>query len=124
MTALSTLARSTVLTLARSVGAGPSLVGASGNGTGIDIQPAQSGNLPGDSVLTNLASGVGHWALLASVVGVIVGGVMWAFGHFSHNYQQAYNGRRGVVVSGVAALLVGASPSILGFLFAQGRTVH
>ena len=100
------------------------LAGASGNGTGIDLQPAQSGNLPGDSVLTHLASGVGHWALLASVVGVIVGGVMWAFGHFSHNYQQSYNGRRGVVVSGVAALLIGASPSIIGFFFAQGGKVH
>jgi type IV secretory pathway VirB2 component (pilin) len=124
MSALSTLARSTISTLARSVDAVPNLSGASGNGTGIDIQPAQSGNLPGDAVLTNLASGVGHWALLASVVGVIVGGVMWAFGHYSHNYQQSYNGRRGVVVSGVAALLIGASPAIIGFFFAQGGKVH
>ncbi len=97
---------------------------ASGSSTGININPAQGGNLPGDQVLTNLASGVGHWALLASIVGVIVGGVMWAFGHFSHNYQQSYSGRRGVVVSWLAALLIGASQQIVGFFFTQGTQVH
>jgi hypothetical protein len=94
--------------------------GAAGNSTNIDIQPGQAGNLPGDQTLAALASGVGHWALLASMVGVIVGGVMWAFGHFSHNYQQSYSGRRGVIVSGVAALLIGASSQIIGFFFTQG----
>lgn len=98
--------------------------GAAGGSTGFDIQPAQGGNLPGDAVLTNLASGVGHWALLASIVGVIVGGVMWAFGHFAHNYQQSYSGRRGVIVSGVAALLIGASQTIVGFFFTQGTQVR
>ncbi len=115
---------STLANPAGTAAAVPFLLGASGNGTGIDLQPAQSGNLPGDSVLTSLASGVGHWALLASIVGVIVGGVMWAFGHFSHNYQQSYSGRRGVVVSGIAALLIGAAPAIIGFFFAQGGKVH
>jgi hypothetical protein len=74
--------------------------------------------------LVALASGVGHWALLASIVGVIVGGVMWAFGHFSHNYQQSYSGRRGVIVSGVAALLIGGSSQIIGFFFNQGVSLH
>jgi len=90
------------------------------NSTNLDLQPGQAGNLPGDKTLVALASGVGHWALLASMVGVIVGGVMWAFGHFSHNYQQSYSGRRGVIVSGVAALLIGASSEIIGFFFTQG----
>jgi MFS family permease len=97
---------------------------AAGNSTNIDIQPGQAGNLPGDQTLVALASGVGHWALLASIVGVIVGGVMWAFGHFSHNYQQSYSGRRGVIVSGVAALLIGASSQIIGFFFTQGVNLH
>jgi len=47
------------------------------NSTNLDLQPGQAGNLPGDKTLVALASGVGHWALLASMVGVIVGGVMW-----------------------------------------------
>ncbi|HTW08673.1 MAG TPA: DUF6112 family protein [Acidimicrobiales bacterium] len=92
--------------------------------TGITLDPSSGSNLPGEQVLTNLASGVGHWALMASIVGVIVGGVMWAFGHFSHNYQQSYNGRKGVLVSGVAALLVGGSQEIINFFFSQGLNVH
>jgi hypothetical protein len=49
---------------------------------------------------------------------------IWAFGHFSHNYQQSYSGRRGVIVSGVAALLIGASSQIIGFFFTQGVNLH
>lgn len=100
------------------------LVAAGNNSTGFDIDPAQPGNLPGEATLSALASGVGHWALLASILGVIVGGVIWAFGHFSHNYQQSYNGRKGVIVSGVAALLIGASSEIIGFFFTQGQNLH
>lgn len=98
------------------------LIHAAGPDLGFD--PTQSNDLPGGTVLSALASGVGHWALIASVVGVVVGGVMWAFGHFSHNFQQSYNGRRGVIVSGLAALLIGASQDIIGFFFTQGASIH
>jgi type IV secretory pathway VirB2 component (pilin) len=96
-----------------------SLLAASG-GSNIQLDPSQSDDLPGETVLENLASGVGHWALLAAIVGVIVGGIMWAFGHFSHNYQQSYSGRRGVIVSGVAALLIGGASQIISFFFSLG----
>ena len=52
--------------------------------TGININPANGTGLPGNGTLSDLASGLGHWALLAAIVGVIVGGVMWAFGHNFH----------------------------------------
>ncbi len=51
-------------------------------------------------------------------------GWMWAFGHFSHNYQQSYNGRKGVIVSGVAALLIGASSELINFFFSAGVKLH
>ena len=92
--------------------------------TGINIDPGASGLLPGESVLTNLASGIAHWALIASILGVVIGGVTWAFGHFSHNYQQSYNGRKGVLVSGLAALLIGGAQAIIGFFFSAGQSVH
>jgi MFS family permease len=79
--------------------------------------------LPGSSVLRHLADGIESWALIAAVVGVVVGGVVWAFGHYSQNYQQAYNGRKGVLVSGLAALLVGAAPTIISFFVGQGQSV-
>lgn len=94
------------------------------NSANLQINPAASSGLPGGATLSELASGLGHWALIASAVGVMVGGIMWAFGHFSHNFQQSYNGRRGLIVSGVAALLIGASNEIIGFFFSQGLSLH
>ena len=84
------------------------------------LNPA-AGNLPGSHVFQQLADGIGSWAIIAAVVGVVVGGVMWAFGHYSQNYQQAYNGRKGVMVSGLAALLIGAAPTIVNFFLHQGH---
>ena len=89
----------------------------------ITIQPNPN-NLPGSAVLGGLADGLDAWALLAAVVGLIVGAVMWAFGHYSQNYQQAYNGRKGVLVSGLAALLIGAAPHIISFFVGQGHGVQ
>jgi type IV secretory pathway VirB2 component (pilin) len=94
------------------------------NSTGITLNPAAGNDLPGEAVVTNLARGIGHWALLAAILGVIIGGVLWAFGHFSHNYQQSYSGRKGVIVSALAALLIGGSQEIISFFFTQGQSLH
>jgi MFS family permease len=87
--------------------------------TGVNLVPNQS-NLPGAQVIHNLANGIGSWALIAAMLGIVVGAVIWAFGNYSQNYQQAYNGRRGVMVSGIAAVLIGAAPHVITFLFGQG----
>jgi MFS family permease len=76
--------------------------------------------MPEPLVIQHLANGVGAWALIAAMLGVVVGAVMWAFGHYSQNYQQAYNGRRGVLVSGLAAVLIGGAPAIVNFLVGKG----
>jgi MFS family permease len=78
--------------------------------------------LPGSPILQKLADGIDSWALIAAMVGVVIGAVIWAFGHYSQNYQQAYNGRKGVMVSGLAAILMGAAPEIINFFFNQGQT--
>lgn len=83
------------------------------------LNPDPSG-LPGSSALQTLADGLDWWALIAATVGVVVGAVMWAFGNYSQNYQQAYNGRRGVLVSGLAAVLIGGAPYIINFLMNVG----
>jgi MFS family permease len=79
--------------------------------------------LPGANVLNQLSNGVGGWALIAAMVGIVIGAVMWAFGHYSHNYQQAYNGRRGVLVSALAALLIGGAPYIVNSLIKIGQQI-
>ena len=70
-----------------------------------------------------LTDGIEGWALIAALVGVVIGAILWAFGHYSQNYQQAYNGRRGVMVSALAALLIGGAPHIIGFFLGQGTGI-
>ena len=48
---------------------------------------------------------------------------MWALGHHSSNYQQAANGRRGVMVAGIAAMIVGAAPALITYFFGLGGQV-
>jgi MFS family permease len=83
------------------------------------LTPSQNG-LPGTGVLLGLANGLGFWALIAAIVGIVIGGVVWAFGHYSGNFQQSYNGRKGVMVAGLAALLIGGASQIVRFFVAQG----
>ncbi len=85
----------------------------------VHLDPSAN-QLPGSNVLQNLADGLSSWALIAAMIGILVGAVLWAFGHYSQNYQQAVNGRRGVMVSGVAAVLVGAAPAVITFFHTQG----
>ena len=89
---------------------------------GLTLAPNIS-DLPGATVLQNLTIGLGGWALMAAMAGVLIGAVMWAFGHFSQNYQQAYNGRKGVLVSGLAAILISGAPRIVDFLVGQGAKI-
>ncbi len=93
-----------------------------GSGSSLQLDPNPD-LLPGAAVLRNLANGVGGWALIAAMLGIVVGAVMWAFGHYSQNYQQAYNGRRGVMVSALAAVLIGGAPHIVSFFLGQGTGI-
>ena len=80
--------------------------------------------LPGGQVLQRLTDGLGGWALALSLVGLLIGAAAWALGAHSQNYQQSYSGRKAVLVSGFAALLIGAGPAIVNFFFSTGQGVH
>jgi MFS family permease len=90
-------------------------------GPSITLNP-DPGNLPGALLIQHLADGIGGWALIAATVGIVAGAIVWAFGHYSHNYQQSYNGRRGVLVSALAAVLIGGAPHIVSFLLTKGTS--
>jgi len=87
------------------------------------IAPAASGSLPGTAQLQQLIDGFGTWALMAALAGMLVGAAVWALGHHSSNYQQAANGRRSVLVSGAAAMIIGAAPALVSFFFGLGGQV-
>jgi hypothetical protein len=79
--------------------------------------------LPGTPQLQGLINGFGTWALLAAIAGMLVGAALWALGHHSSNYQQATNGRKGLLVAGLAALVIGATPALINFFFHIGAQV-
>ena len=80
--------------------------------------------LPGSSELQTLANGIGWWGLLASLLGLVIGAATWALGSHTNNYQHASAGKRAVLVSGAAALVIGAAPTVLNFLFNAGQAFH
>jgi hypothetical protein len=80
--------------------------------------------LPGGQVLQHLMNGLGGWALILALAGLLVGAATWAVGSHGSNDQQSFTGRRAVLISGLAALLIGAGPAIVNFFFAAGRSVH
>ena len=90
-----------------------------------DVQLTPDTNaLPGGQLLQRLMDGLGGWALALALVGLVVGAAAWALGSHGQNYQQTYVGRRAVLISGLAALLIGAGPAIVNFFFHAGQGVH
>ena len=74
--------------------------------------------------LQELANGLGAWALIAALVGLVIGAAAWALGVHAQNFQQSLVGRRAVLVSGLAALLIGGAPPIVNFFFHAGTSLH
>jgi hypothetical protein len=80
--------------------------------------------LPGGQLLQNLMNGLQFWALALALVGLVIGAAAWALGSHGQNYQQTFVGRRAVLISGFAALLIGAGPGIVSFFYTAGSGVH
>lgn len=55
---------------------------------------------------------------------MIVGAVVWAFAAHSNNHHDSANGRRGVLISALAALAIGASAAVVNFFAEAGDKVR
>ena len=89
----------------------------------VAMNPTTS-NLPGSALLQKLTDGIGGWALVLSLIGLVVGAAVWALGSHAQNYQHSLTGRRVVLVSALAALLIGAAPALVNFFFHAGQSIH
>lgn len=89
----------------------------------VSLDP-DTNQLPGSTALQNLTNGIGGWALVLALVGLVVGAAAWALGAHSQNPHQAMVGRRAVLVSALAALLIGAAPALVNFFFHTGAAVQ
>ena len=90
----------------------------------IVIMKPDPSQLPGGAQLQSLMNGLQFWALALALVGLVIGAAAWALGSHGQNYQQTFVGRRAVLVSGLAALLIGAGPGIVNFFYNAGSGVH
>jgi hypothetical protein len=78
--------------------------------------------LPGSNVLQQLVNGAEAWALSLALLGAFVGAGLWAIA--SHNHHYAAKGRMAALVSGAAALVIGAAPGLINFFQQLGTTAH
>src|SRR5258708_23274135 len=78
-----------------------------------DVTVTPGAKLPGTDQLQTLINGLGTWALMAALVGMLLGAALWPLGHHSSNYQQAANRRKGLLFAAFAALIVPAAPPLL-----------
>lgn len=81
------------------------------------------GDLPGSTAIHRLMDGLEWWALIMALAGLVLGAALWALGAHSQNYQQSFVGKRAVLVSGLAALIVGVGPVLINFFFGTGHGI-
>ena len=89
----------------------------------MSLSPSTS-DLPGGAALQSLADGIAAWALIGALVALLLGAMLWAIGSHTQNMHQSSQGRRAVLTSLVAAVLIGAAPTLINFFFNTGLSVH
>jgi hypothetical protein len=89
----------------------------------VSLHPSTSA-LPGSAALQQIVDGIAAWALVGSLGALLLGAALWAVGSHTQNMHQSAQGRRAVLTSLGAAILIGAAPSLINFFFKTGLSVH
>ena len=89
----------------------------------VSARPNPNG-LPGSNVLQQLVNGAEAWSLAIALLGAFVGAGLWAVASHTHNHQYAARGRMAALISGAAALIVGAAPGLVNFFERLGSTAR
>ena len=88
----------------------------------IEIDPNSSG-LPGIDQLRIIVGAVMTVGLILSVLALIVSAIIWAYGSNSSNPHLAGRGKIGVLISCGAAVVCGASVTLINFFWGVGQAV-
>lgn len=88
----------------------------------ISINPNSDG-LPGIAQLRNIVGAAMTIGLILSVLALIISAVVWGFGANSSNPHLAGRGKLGVLVSCGAAVICGASVTLINFFWNVGQQV-
>lgn len=81
------------------------------------------GGLPGSQSLLRLVNGLAFWALLGCGAGVAVGAGVWGICGSGNNPYGVMTGKRAVIVSLLAAMVIGAANARIGFFYRAGAGV-
>ncbi len=87
------------------------------------IKPHEGG-LPGLPVLKQVMGSINLFGIIAAVGALAVSAGVWAWGHHSGGHQAEANGKKGVLVSAGAALLLGAANGVVAFFSTLGTQVR
>jgi len=90
--------------------------------SGVSLSPSTS-DLPGSAALQSIADGIASWALIGALVALLLGAALWAIGSHTQHMHQSSQGRRAVLTSIAAAILIGAAPELINFFFNTGLSV-
>ena len=89
---------------------------------GITIDPNDTG-LPGIAQLKTIVGAVMTIGLILSVLALIISAIVWGFGSNSSNPHMASQGKLGVIISCVAAIICGAAVTLINFFWNVGQAV-
>ncbi len=90
---------------------------------GVSLTPTLT-DLPGSAALQSIADGIASWALVGALIALLLGAALWAIGSHTQNMHHSAQGRRAVLSAIVAAILIGAAPTLINFFFNTGLSVH
>lgn len=88
----------------------------------VNITPNDDG-LPGIAQLRTIVGAVMTIGLILSVLALIISAIVWGFGANSSNPHLAGRGKMGVLVSCGAAVICGASVTLINFFWDVGQQV-
>lgn len=88
----------------------------------IDIDPNTDG-LPGIEQLRVIVGAAMTVGLILAVLALIIAAVVWGYGANSSNPHLASRGKIGVLVSCGAAIICGASVTLVNFFWNVGQSV-
>lgn len=88
----------------------------------IDIDPNTNG-LPGIEQLRVIVGAAMTVGLILAVLALIIAAVVWGYGANSSNPHLASRGKLGVLVACGAAIVCGASVTLVNFFWTVGQSV-
>lgn len=89
---------------------------------GVSINPNTNG-LPGIAQLREIVGAMMTIGLILSVLALIIAAIIWALGSNSSNPHLAGRGKTGVLIALGAAIVTGASVTLVNFFWHVGQRV-